>query len=127
VLVAETDEEARRLALESTMGRMAREFLLPSYKAFGFLEWTKEDPAMADDEVTPEYLADNAWLVGSPDTVVEKIEQLVADVGEFGVLLAHCYDMPDDPDAWSRSLELLATEVLPRVEGLTPSPDAATV
>jgi alkanesulfonate monooxygenase SsuD/methylene tetrahydromethanopterin reductase-like flavin-dependent oxidoreductase (luciferase family) len=82
---------------------------------------------MADDEVTPEYLADNAWLVGSPDTVVEKIERLVDEVGEFGVLLAHTYDMPEHSEAWSRSLELLAHEVLPRVEGLTPSPGTSVV
>jgi alkanesulfonate monooxygenase SsuD/methylene tetrahydromethanopterin reductase-like flavin-dependent oxidoreductase (luciferase family) len=127
IFVAETDEEARRIALESTMGRMARDFLLPSYRSFGFLEWTKEDPAMADDEVTPEYLADHAWLIGSPDTVVEKIEGLVDELGEFGVLLAHTYDMPEHPEAWSRSLELLAQEVLPRVEGLTPSPGTSIV
>jgi alkanesulfonate monooxygenase SsuD/methylene tetrahydromethanopterin reductase-like flavin-dependent oxidoreductase (luciferase family) len=122
VLVAETDEEARELALSGTMGRMAREFLIPSYASFGFLEFTKADPSLPDEAVTAEYLADNAWLVGSPDTVVAKIEALVEEIGPFGVLLAHSYDNAPDPEAWDRSLELLATEVGPRIGHLAPSP-----
>ena len=33
----------------------------------------KVDPAMADPEVTLEYLCDNIWIVGSPDTVATKL------------------------------------------------------
>jgi alkanesulfonate monooxygenase SsuD/methylene tetrahydromethanopterin reductase-like flavin-dependent oxidoreductase (luciferase family) len=123
VLVAETDAEARRLALDGMMGRMAREFLIPSYQSFGFLEFAKADPEHADSEVTPEYLLEHGWLVGSPDTVAAKIEALVDQIGPFGVLLANSYDYGDDQDAWDRSLTLLAEEVLPQVSGLTPSPD----
>jgi alkanesulfonate monooxygenase SsuD/methylene tetrahydromethanopterin reductase-like flavin-dependent oxidoreductase (luciferase family) len=123
VFVAETDEEARDLALRGTMGRMAGEFLIPSYTAFGFLEFTKADADHADSDVTPEYLADNAWLVGSPATVVDKIEALVDEIGPFGMLLAHTYDNGDDQAAWNRSMELLATEVWPQVRDLTPSPE----
>jgi alkanesulfonate monooxygenase SsuD/methylene tetrahydromethanopterin reductase-like flavin-dependent oxidoreductase (luciferase family) len=122
ILVAETDADARRLAIEGNMGRTWREWFLPAYSTFGFLTCVKHDPELPDSEVTLDYLADNVWLIGSPDTIVEKIERIVDEVGPFGVLLAHSYDYGDDQDAWNRSMELLATEVLPRVQGLTPSP-----
>jgi alkanesulfonate monooxygenase SsuD/methylene tetrahydromethanopterin reductase-like flavin-dependent oxidoreductase (luciferase family) len=125
VLVAETDAEARRLALDGLMGRMAGEFLIKSYTSFGFLEFAKADPADPDEAVTPEYLLDRGWLVGSPDTVVEKIEALVDRIGPFGTLLINSYDYGDDADAWTRSMTLLAEEVFPRVADLTPSPSRA--
>jgi alkanesulfonate monooxygenase SsuD/methylene tetrahydromethanopterin reductase-like flavin-dependent oxidoreductase (luciferase family) len=86
------------------------------------LERPYPSPQPPDPAVTAEYLADNAWLVGSPDTVVEKIEALVEEIGPFGVLLAHSYDNAADPGAWDRSMELLATEVGPRIGHLAPSP-----
>ena len=71
--------------------------------------------AMPDEAVTPEYLLDNHWIVGDPDEVARKIRALYEAVGGFGSLLAIAHDWPD-PSVWDRSMTLLATEVMPRVE-----------
>ena len=119
VLVAETDEEAWRLAVDGPMGRMTREYSLKVVEAFGALPFLKHDPSVPDSEVTIDYLARHSWLIGSPATVAEKIEALHAQVGGFGVLLVLAFDYLDTPEPWKRSLELLVHEVLPKVRCLT--------
>ncbi len=119
VLVADTDEEAWKLAVEGPMARMTREYSMTVVKAFGALPFLKHDPSIPDSDVTVEYLARNSWLIGSPETVARKIEELHNQVGGFGVLLALAFDYADQPQAWRRSLELLAGEVQPRIRHLT--------
>ncbi len=119
VLVADTDEEAWRLAVDGAMGRMTREYSLKVVQAFGALPFLKHDPEVADSDVTIEYLARTSWLIGSPETVARKIEALHEQVGGFGVLLALGFDYLDSPQAWRHSLELLAREVMPRLKRLS--------
>jgi alkanesulfonate monooxygenase SsuD/methylene tetrahydromethanopterin reductase-like flavin-dependent oxidoreductase (luciferase family) len=117
VFVADTDEEAFRWAAAS-MGRMADEYVLPVLRSFGMISLLKHDPAVADDEVCADYLIRNCWLVGSPDTVVSKVERLAATTGGFGTLLQLGYDYLDNPGPWFHSMELMANEVMPRVAHL---------
>ena len=58
------------------------------------------------------------FLIGSPETVAAKIEKTYKEVGGFGHLLMFCFDYADNPEPWRRSMELLATEVMPRVAHL---------
>ena len=118
VLVADTDEEAWKLAVNGAMGRMTREYSLKVVQAFGALPFLKHDPSVPDSDVTIDYLARTSWLIGSPETVARKIEELHAQVGGFGVLLALGFDYLDQAPAWRRSLELLQTEVAPRLRHL---------
>lgn len=120
VFVADTDEEAMRLSVGAMMGRMMGEYFLPLLENFGFKEFLKHHPDVADSDVTPEYCAQHNWLVGSPATVARKLEQVYNDVGGFGHLLVFGFDYIDQPEAWHHSLRLLAQEVLPKVAHLTP-------
>jgi alkanesulfonate monooxygenase SsuD/methylene tetrahydromethanopterin reductase-like flavin-dependent oxidoreductase (luciferase family) len=120
VFVADTDEEAMRLSAGSYMGRMMREYFLPLLGQFGFLDYLKHDPGTADSDVTPDYCAKHNWIIGSPKTVVEKIEKIYDEVGGFGQLLVFGFDYADNPKAWQHSLELLSKEVLPKVQHLKP-------
>ena len=92
VFVAETDAEAMKLSAGGMMGRQMREYFLPLLGAFGFLEYLKHDPSVPDSDVTPEYCAEHNWLIGSPATVVEKLERVYDEVGGFGTLLVFCFD-----------------------------------
>ena len=118
VFVAETDAQAWKMSVESHMGRMYREYFLPLLSNFGFFEYLKHDPDVPDSDITPEYCARHNWIVGSPDTVVEKIEEMSDGVGGFGTMLMLGFDYADDSEAWHNSLRLLSQEVLPRVAHL---------
>jgi len=114
VYVADTDARARREAIGGTLGRDYRDYflrLLPKLRGFDML---KVDPAMPDAEVTLEYLCDNIWIVGSPDTVARKLATLSDDVGGFGTLLVIAHEWTPR-GAWERSMRLLAEEVVPRL------------
>ncbi|MGH7065350.1 MAG: LLM class flavin-dependent oxidoreductase, partial [Stellaceae bacterium] len=107
IFVADTDEEAWRLSVGGMMGRMYREYFLPLLGAFGFLEFLKHRPDVPDSDVTPEYCGKHNWLVGSPRTVAEKIEQVYGELGGFGTLLVFCFDYSENPRAWQHSMELI--------------------
>lgn len=120
VHVAETNEQARREALDGAPGRDHREYFLRSARKGGRLGLFKHDPSIPDDAVTPEYLIDAHWIVGDPAECARRIRALYEEVGGFGWLLAMAQDWRDwpDPSVWDRSMTLLATEVLPRLAGL---------
>jgi alkanesulfonate monooxygenase SsuD/methylene tetrahydromethanopterin reductase-like flavin-dependent oxidoreductase (luciferase family) len=86
---------------------------LPLYLGLGLGPLLKRDPSMPDEDVDLEYLADNLWLVGSPDTVTRRIRELQEQTGGFGYLLITSYDTVDERQSWERSLQLLIDEVLP--------------
>jgi alkanesulfonate monooxygenase SsuD/methylene tetrahydromethanopterin reductase-like flavin-dependent oxidoreductase (luciferase family) len=115
VLVADSDEEARRWSAGSMMGRMMSEYLLPLFADFDYTQYLKDDPNVSDENVKPEYLVDHGWLVGSVETVTEKLLETNRLAGGFGVLTVLGFDYADNPEPWRRSMQLLATEVLPRV------------
>jgi len=118
--VADTDEEALRQATSSSigMGRAFREFLLPLFRRFGMDKHLVSDPNMPTSDITIDYLAKNVWLVGSPDTVAEKLYAKHEEAGGFGYALCVCYDHSEDPEPFHRSLQLMGQEVLPRVNDL---------
>jgi alkanesulfonate monooxygenase SsuD/methylene tetrahydromethanopterin reductase-like flavin-dependent oxidoreductase (luciferase family) len=114
VHVAETDEQARREALDGALGRDYRDYFLPLLGLSRGLGGMKLEESMADADLTLEYLCDNVWLVGSPETVARKIRELYEAVGGFGGLLIGAVDWPDKA-IWDRSMHLFASEVTPRL------------
>jgi alkanesulfonate monooxygenase SsuD/methylene tetrahydromethanopterin reductase-like flavin-dependent oxidoreductase (luciferase family) len=118
VYVAPTDAEARALAIGGSMGRCWREFFLPLYLGLGLGPLLKRDPSMPDETVDLDYVADNLWLVGSPETVAGRINDLYEQTGGFGYLVIASYDVCDEREPWIRNLRLLVDEVLPACPGL---------
>ncbi len=116
VYVAPTDAEARDLAINGIMGRCWREFMLPIYLGLGLGQFLKRDPSMPDEAIDLEYLADNLWFVGSPQTVTDRIIDLQDRTGGFGHLLIVSYDATNELDPWERSLRLLMDEVRPLLQ-----------
>jgi alkanesulfonate monooxygenase SsuD/methylene tetrahydromethanopterin reductase-like flavin-dependent oxidoreductase (luciferase family) len=125
IYVAPTDAEARDLAMGGIMGRCWREFLLPIYLGLGLGPLMKLDPSMPDEAVDLEYLADNLWLVGSPETVAGRILDLQEQTGGFGHLTMVSYDASGERETWDRSLQLLMNDVLPRCQSALAGTDSA--
>jgi alkanesulfonate monooxygenase SsuD/methylene tetrahydromethanopterin reductase-like flavin-dependent oxidoreductase (luciferase family) len=114
VFVADTDAEAVELATTGLMGRFYNEHMIQVYQRGG----GSLVPGHAPEEVDAELLANTVWLVGSPSTVAEKIEREYTQAGGFGTLIAFDFNYADRPEAYRRSLELLMTEVAPKVAHL---------
>jgi alkanesulfonate monooxygenase SsuD/methylene tetrahydromethanopterin reductase-like flavin-dependent oxidoreductase (luciferase family) len=117
IYVADTTEQARREVLEGTIGRDFRGYFIPLMSHMEMLNLFKGNSDVSDQTITPEYLVDNVWIVGSPDDVTEQLRQLYRDVGGFGVLLAMGHEW-EPKDQWVHSMTLLADEVMPRLADL---------
>ena len=116
VIVADTDQAARELAIEGGIGHAWDVYLKPTFERFGILQGILPDPAMDPAKVDAAYLAEHVWIVGSPDTVVAKMNAWFDELGgPFGTLLVYSYDYLDAPQAWEHSMDLLANAVAPRV------------
>jgi alkanesulfonate monooxygenase SsuD/methylene tetrahydromethanopterin reductase-like flavin-dependent oxidoreductase (luciferase family) len=125
VHVAETDAQARREAIQGAIGRDYQDYFLPLLSQTRGLSGLKMDESMTDSEITLEYLCDNVWLVGRPETVARKIRDLHQQVGGFGGLLIGATDW-QDPTVWDRSITLFAQQTVPLLTDLaTPQPAGA--
>ena len=71
-------------------------------------------PDQPDDQVTLEQSLDMQVIAGTVDSVVDQILALREQIGDFGTLLYTGHDWMD-PALDRRSLELMANEVMPRV------------
>jgi alkanesulfonate monooxygenase SsuD/methylene tetrahydromethanopterin reductase-like flavin-dependent oxidoreductase (luciferase family) len=75
-------------------------------------ELFKADLAMADDDVTLDYVLDSLVISGTVESVVEQLLAFRETTGDFGTLLYAGHDWVD-PVLGKRSMELMATEVMP--------------
>jgi alkanesulfonate monooxygenase SsuD/methylene tetrahydromethanopterin reductase-like flavin-dependent oxidoreductase (luciferase family) len=112
VVVADTDEAAMQLALSAPIRRIWDEWLIPYHKPHGLLDIVVPE-APDKDAVDAEYIARHVWVVGSPETVITRIQEEQEQSGGFGVLLVYSYDFHEQPEPFRRHLELLGREVLP--------------
>ena len=83
-----------------------------------------DTPVGADDEVTPEYCIDKIVISGSPETVAKKLAAFREDVGPFETLIISQHDWVHK-DLWRRHMELVATEMMPRLRSEIGWRDAA--
>ena len=74
----------------------------------------KHDASLPDEAVTDDYLVSQMLIAGSVDEVVERLLAFREHIGAFGTLLYCGHDWADAP-AMRRSMQLMAEEVLPRV------------
>lgn len=115
VFIADTDAEAKRLVMEGPIGYCFNHYLIPIWRRFGMMDGFAKDAGVDPLKADLEFLVDNVFVVGSPGTVVEKINELFAKCGGWGTLQIESHDYYDDPSAWFYSLELAAKEVAPRI------------
>ncbi|MBY8860395.1 LLM class flavin-dependent oxidoreductase [Nocardia sp. CA2R105] len=115
VFVADTDKEAKRLVMEGPIGHCFERYLIPIWWRFGMMDGFIKDVGADRADVDLEWVIDNVFVVGSPDTVVEKINRLFEATGGWGTLQIESHDYYDDPAPWFQSLEMFVKEVAPRI------------
>ncbi|MDR6989153.1 alkanesulfonate monooxygenase SsuD/methylene tetrahydromethanopterin reductase-like flavin-dependent oxidoreductase (luciferase family) [Paenarthrobacter nitroguajacolicus] len=114
VFVGDTDSSAMDAFLNGPAGRGWRDSMIPLFRDLGLTsELVGDDVDPAD--VTVEYLAENMLMVGSVNTVVEKMRTLQDETGGYGIQLAFTHDHTTDPEPFRRHVQLLGEEVGPRV------------
>lgn len=93
-----------------------RESLRQSYDylfKIGLASLMKQDAAMADAEVTFDWMVEHIpWIIGSPEECRAQVQALDEEVGGFGTLLINSRQWVTT-DRWNRSLELCARYVMP--------------
>jgi len=116
IFVADDDKVARRYGRDDPNSpyrfywkmlgiKMERSNRLGAFKTH------REQP---DSEITEDYVLDNLSIHGSVNKVVDEILKLHEETGDFGELVYAGMDWTD-PALSKRSMELMATEVMPRV------------
>jgi alkanesulfonate monooxygenase SsuD/methylene tetrahydromethanopterin reductase-like flavin-dependent oxidoreductase (luciferase family) len=74
----------------------------------------KSDQSMPDAMITPEYVTDKLVIAGTVNSVVDQILAFREQVGDFGTLVYALHDWMD-PALARRSMQLMAEQVLPKV------------
>lgn len=115
VFCADTDKEAKRLVMEGPIGYCFQRYLIPIWHRFGMMDGFAKDAGIDPADADLEFLVDNVFIVGSPETVTEKINALFAATGGWGTLQVEVHDYYDDPAPWFQSLELISKEVAPKI------------
>ena len=69
---------------------------------------------MPDEAIDAEYIIDNIAIVGSVDTVTQKLQDLYDLTGGFGTVLMIGHDW-DHKAKMRESMELMAKEVIPQL------------
>ncbi len=116
IFVADDEATAKRYALEEGgpyhfyFKQLVRKLVTGGGRSNLF----KTDQNMPDSELTPDYVTKRLVLAGTVDSVVDQILAFREKVGDFGNLVYACHDWMD-PKLAKRSMELFATEVMPRV------------
>ena len=113
IFVADTTDEARRLARSNSMGKCIEYIVELTRRGPGVDMW-KRTPEMSDADCNLDYFMDEVIIAGDPDDVTRQLLELRERTGAFGTLVLVAHDW-DDKDRWLHSLELFAKEVVPAV------------
>ena len=112
IFLADSTEEAVKRARSNTVAANF-EYIGTLLKRGGRgMGMFKRDSDMHDADCNLDYLMGEQIIAGNVDAVLERLQALRAEVGDFGTLVMMSYDW-DDKDSWLRSLELFATELMP--------------
>ena len=125
IFVADTDAEARRAVLDGFAGRFWNEYFKPIAEKLNATHMFRRPDADQTAELTAQYLVESkVWAVGSPATVAALVREQFETAGGFGTLLMLGSDYADEGERrkWFRSMELLATEVMPQLSDLPVRP-----
>ena len=67
---------------------------------------------MSDAEIDMDYFMKELIIAGDVDEVLRRLLEVMEETGPFGTLISMGYDW-DDREAWIRSNELFARELMP--------------
>ena len=116
LFVADDDKTARRYGRDDPNSPYHFYFsqMLAKMKRGNRLYVFKSHKEQPDEEITLDFVMDNCVTFGSVDKVVDEILKMREETGDFGELVYAGMDWVD-PALAKRSMQLMAEEVMPRV------------
>jgi alkanesulfonate monooxygenase SsuD/methylene tetrahydromethanopterin reductase-like flavin-dependent oxidoreductase (luciferase family) len=116
IFVADDEATARRYAIEDPRSpyRFYWKMMYAKMMLGGRHAVFKTHREQPDSELTEDYILRNLVIHGTVEKVVDEILKLREEAGEFGELVYAGMDWVD-PQLTRRSMELMANEVMPRV------------
>lgn len=122
IFVAETTDEAKRLARTNSLGSCIQYILdLTRRTSPTGLQMWKPSLEMPEEDCNLDYFMNDVVIAGDPNHVTNQLLALRQRVGPFGSLVLVAHDW-DDRERWLRSLELFAQEVVPAYNGAIGAP-----
>jgi alkanesulfonate monooxygenase SsuD/methylene tetrahydromethanopterin reductase-like flavin-dependent oxidoreductase (luciferase family) len=124
IFVADSDSVAERYG-HSSEGPYYFYFKQLVRKLVGFggrSNLFKLDDRQPDSEITPEFVTKKLVIAGTVNSVVDQLLAFREKVGDFGTLVYACHDWMEPPLA-RRSMQLMAEQVMPRVNSALGSSD----
>lgn len=125
VFVADDDSMAERYGSEDAASpyRFYYRQMMAKLAPNGKLGLFKTHEQQPDSEITLDYVLDELVICGSVNSVVDQILALREEIGDFGEITYAGIDWVDER-LGRRSMELMAQEVMPRVNAAIATPDA---
>ncbi len=116
IFVADDDKTARRYGREDANSPYLHYFsqMFSKMKRGNRLYVFKSHREQPDEEVTLDFVMDNCVFAGTVDKIVDQILAMREETGDFGELVYAGMDWVD-PKLARRSMQLMAEEVMPRV------------
>jgi alkanesulfonate monooxygenase SsuD/methylene tetrahydromethanopterin reductase-like flavin-dependent oxidoreductase (luciferase family) len=116
IFVADDEATARSYGGEdaSSPYRFYYNQMVTKFNKIGRLPLFKTSRDQPDEEVTLDFVLDTLVIKGTVDSVVDQILAMREETGDFGEIVYAGMDWVD-PVLAKRSMELMATEVMPRV------------
>jgi alkanesulfonate monooxygenase SsuD/methylene tetrahydromethanopterin reductase-like flavin-dependent oxidoreductase (luciferase family) len=117
IFIADDDKMARRYGRDDAASPYRfywRTLLYKLMKAKRHVVF-KIDPSQPDSDLNEDYVMDKLVIHGTVNKVVDEILELYETTGDFGEIVYAGMDWVD-PKLAKRSMELMATEVMPKVE-----------
>jgi alkanesulfonate monooxygenase SsuD/methylene tetrahydromethanopterin reductase-like flavin-dependent oxidoreductase (luciferase family) len=120
IFVADDDKVAKRYGRDDPVSPYRFYFsqMRAKMKRGGRLYVFKSHKEQPDDEITEDFVMDNCVFHGSVNKVVDQILALREQTGDFGELVYAGMDWVE-PELAKRSMQLMAEEVMPRVNEVT--------
>jgi alkanesulfonate monooxygenase SsuD/methylene tetrahydromethanopterin reductase-like flavin-dependent oxidoreductase (luciferase family) len=116
IFVAEDEKTALEYAHNAANSpyRFYYQQLLTKLVAGGRANLFKEDQSMADEDLDLDHIVKTLVIAGTAESVADQILEFRETVGDFGTMVYAGHDWVD-PALGRRSMELMAHEVMPRV------------
>lgn len=111
IFLADTTSEAIQAARTNSLGQNYEYIGRLFDKGLGRAIY-KRDLDMPDAECNMDFLMEEQIIAGDADEVLSRLLALLEETGDFGTLILMSYDW-DDRDAWIRSMEIFAKELMP--------------